>query len=95
MSFKSSVKAYEQFHGRKPRNFRRTRFHDPKNLTWLGYAHAVEYVSNKINGGGDGTWAIYRHRFKMGAELFMDERKRRQLYIVGDKIKVTDRGIEN
>lgn len=61
----------------------------------LGRAVAIEYECDKINGGGDGQKAVYRHEFDRGAYLYMDNTAKRQLYIIGDKIRVTDAGIEH
>lgn len=90
-----TVKHYQEFHGCKPRGFSQRRFHVPKHLVKLGTAYAIEYVSDKFNGGGDGKRAIYRHRFESPATLFMDETGRKQLYIMGSNLKVTEAGIEN
>ena len=86
---------YERFWGRRVRSVTRRKFHIPKTLIHLGDAHAIEYCCNKWNGGGDGTTAVYRHKFKKGAKLFMDERSRVQLYILGTKIRISDPGIIN
>jgi hypothetical protein len=86
---------YENFHGRPVKSVRTVKFNMPEALIYLGDAHAIEYVSNKFNGGGDGRRATYRHVFKKGAKLYMDERGRVQLYIKGSKIYVNERGIVN
>jgi len=93
---------YEQFHGHAPRTKRAWNFHCPKGFVILGKAIAIEYRTDKLNGGGDGKSAIYRHEFDDKAVsrngstlLLMDERQRKQLYIVGEKLIVTDRGIEH
>jgi hypothetical protein len=89
----SAYKKYEQFHGRRSRKTASRPFHVPSSLVYLGEAVAVEYLSDKLNGGGDGAKAIYRHKFSPGAVLCMDEKARGQLYILGSKIYVNDRGI--
>jgi hypothetical protein len=86
---------YEQFHGHAVRWIERFQFHDPKKLVILGKAHAIEYVSDKFNGGGDGKKAIYRHTFETPALVCADERGKCQLYILGDELIVTSDGIEN
>jgi hypothetical protein len=93
-------RAYRQFHGHASRQATRYNFHVPKGLIVLGRAVKIEYESDKLNGGGDGKKAVYHHTFKKGRSnesplLAMDERKRGQLYIIGNRIVVTDRGIEN
>ena len=84
---------YIQFHGRNPTKREKIFMRYPKTLIQLGRAHAIEYVCDKFNGGGDGRQAIYRHKFGTGAILCRDE-KDGQLYILGKNIRVTDAGIE-
>ena len=91
----SLLESYKEFHGKNPRRITSGKFHDPKNLIFLGRAHKIEYLSNKRNGGGDGKTAIYVHTFSPGTKLYMDERKKGQLYILGARLKVTEDGIEN
>lgn len=92
---KNPVNKYEDFHGRNVRSIRTRKIHVPESLIFLGDLSAIEYVSNKFNGGGDGRRAIYRHKFKSGAKLYMDERGSFQLYIIGNKIRVNHTGIRN
>ncbi len=86
---------YDQFHGHSPRSEKEWDFHVPEGFVILGKAVAIEYRTDKLNGGGDGKMATYRHEFDTPCLLLMDERKKKQLYIVGRKLIVTDRGIEN
>lgn len=88
-------KGYRDFHGHEPRSRKNFRFDSPKGLVILGTAVAVEYATDKYNGGGDGKYAVYRHEFETPALVCMDEKARRQLYIIGNRIKVTEAGIEN
>ena len=88
-------KAYRSFHGRNVRKVTKINFNPPKNLVCLGEAMAIEYACNKNHGGGDGTMAVYRHEFETPVKLFMDSTKKRQLYIIGNRLKVTNAGIEN
>jgi len=88
-------KGYKEFHGHAPRTRRSWNFHSPKGFVILGKAIAIEYETDKLNGGGDGKKAIYRHEFDTPCLVLMDERQKEQLYIVGKKLIVTDRGIEN
>lgn len=88
--------AYRAFHGRRVRRIKKIRFDPPTPpLIHLGDVVAIEYACDKRHGGGDGTYAVYRHEFETPTGLFMDEGKRRQLYIIGEKVKVTDAGIEH
>lgn len=91
----SAVRGYREFHGKQPRARTRGRFHDPKTLIFLGRAVKIEYLSNKRHGGGDGKYAVYVHKFETPVNLYMDETKKRQLYIIGSQLKVTEAGIEN
>lgn len=70
-------------------------FRPPKELIILGKAMAVEYECSKYNGGGDGKKAVYRHEFETPCYVCMDRSGKRQLYIVGNRLKVTEAGIEN
>jgi hypothetical protein len=86
---------YAQFHGRHHKKVNALNFHVPKTLVLLGEAIAVEYRCDKLNGGGDGKKAVYRHEFETPAIVCMDEKARRQLYIIGPSITVDDEGIKN
>jgi hypothetical protein len=86
---------YQTFHGKLTRRKRSVDFHVPKGLVVLGKAVAIEYRCSKWNGGGDGTEAVYRHEFETPAYVCADERMRNQIYIIGNRVKVTDAGIEN
>lgn len=87
---------YYQFHGRNPRSKKRIDFDVPtKGLVRLGKAIAIEYECDKWHGGGDGKKAVYRHEFETPCFLYMDNTGRRQLYIIGERLKVTEAGIEN
>lgn len=86
---------FYEFWGKAPKKIYKEKFHDPKQLIYIGNAVEIVYRSNKFHGGGDGTMAEYKHRFKNGVKLYMDERGKIQLYIKGAKLKVTNRGIEN
>lgn len=89
-------RAYKSFHGRAVRKVTTVNFDMPNPpLICLGEAVAIEYACDKNNGGGDGTMAVYRHEFETPVRLFMDKTRKRQLYIIGSQLKVTDAGIEN
>lgn len=84
---------FEQFHGRPPEGSFELNFHPPAKLIFLGKAVAIEYECDKLNGGGDGKKAVYRHKFTTPAIVCMDERGKKQLYIIGPEIVVDERGI--
>lgn len=90
----SAIRRYEEFHGRRVSNVDDVNFHIPRKLVLLGKAVAIEYECDKYNGGGDGKKAVYRHEFETPSMVCMDETGRKQLYIVGRELKVTERGIE-
>lgn len=64
----------------------------PLVLVALGRAVAIEYESDKLNGGGDGTKATYRHEFAPGDVLATDQ-DGRTLYVLGPRLRVNSRGI--
>jgi len=85
--------AYEEFHGKPSRGTVPQQFHVPKKLILIGKAVAIEYECDKLNGGGDGRKAIYRHEFETPSLVCMDETAGKQLYIIGKQIVVDERGI--
>lgn len=86
---------YRQFHGRAKAPWVKTEFHYPKTLIFLGQAVSIVYLSNKKHGGGDGKICEYEHEFESPVDLFMDERGKLQLYLVGKKLAVTSDGLIN
>ena len=88
-------KAYEVFHGQRPKKVLTGKFHVPTHLILLGTAIEIVYRCDKFNGGGDGKIAEYIHKFSKGTRLYMDERKGKVIYVTGHKLKVTSAGIEN
>jgi hypothetical protein len=92
LEIKNAIRIYEDFHGREVDDAREIEKPDPSTLVLLGPAVQIRYLSNKKNGGGDGTEAIYVHDFEPGNILATDQ-TRKKLYVLGPKLKVTDRGI--
>jgi hypothetical protein len=86
---------YRQFHGKEPRSQGSVEFPVPKKLVYLGEAVAIEYRCSKLNGGGDGKRAVYRHEFESSVKLCMNETGRKVLYLLGSRIMVDDEGIKN
>ena len=86
---------FEEFHGREATGVKGFNFHVPRKLIYLGEATAIEYRCNKLHGGGDGKKATYRHEFKPGSILCMDEVGGRQLFIFGARIRVDSAGIRH
>lgn len=91
----SAIDRYRQFHGKEPKSAKTIRVYPSKNLIVLGKAVAIEYRCSKLNGGGDGRSATYRHVFETPVELCMDESGRQFLYLIGKNIVVDDEGIKN
>lgn len=86
---------FRRFHGRRAGKIRVGDFYVPKSLILLGRAVAVVYETDKRNGGGDGMLAEYIHEFETPVALFMDERAGKQLYLIGNRVRVSEAGIEN
>lgn len=91
----NAAEKYREFHGKNPRYTETVDFHTPRKLVYLGEAVAIEYRCSKLNGGGDGRRAVYRHEFETPAKVCMDETGRKCLYIIGNRIVVDDEGIKN
>jgi len=95
MDLSKSKRQYRAFHGRNAQSIYKGIFHRPKQLIFLGMAKQIVYESDKFNGGGDGKTAHYVHEFETPVKLYMDETGKKQLYLRGERLKVTDAGIEN
>jgi len=91
----SAEDLFEKFHGKPARRQDSVEFHVPRKLVYLGEAVAIEYRCSKLNGGGDGKRAVYRHEFETPAKVCMDETGRKCLFIIGSKLIVDDEGIKN
>lgn len=89
------LELYRAFHGRRKAPWKRTDFHVPKALIFLGQAVSIVYLSNKRNGGGDGKLCEYEHEFETPVDLYMDERGKTQLYLLGKRLFVNQDGIQN
>ena len=86
---------FRMFHGKTPKAVQPATFYDPKSLIHLGRAVAIVYETDKLHGGGDGKICEYIHDFETEVHLFMDERRGKQLYLIGNRLTVTKAGIEN
>ncbi len=86
---------YQAFHGRARAPWRSRDFHIPKALIYMGQAVSIVYLSNKRHGGGDGQLCEYEHEFETPVDLYMDERGKMQLYLLGKRLTVTQDGIQN
>lgn len=92
---KPSEALYKAFHGRTRAPWSMTYFHVPRTFIFLGQAVSIVYLSDKKNGGGDGKLCEYEHEFETPVDLYMDERGKMQLYLLGRKLTVTQDGIQN
>lgn len=93
---KTGRNLFWQFWGKSPNRKVKKKFHDPKELIFLGRAVRIEYLSDKKHGTRyPGEKAVYYHDFTSPVALCMDEKAGGQLYLMGKKIKVTENGIEN
>jgi len=89
----SAEKVFRRFHGHDPDNSFIVRFNQPKKLVLLGEAVEIVYRSDKRAGGGTGKPLYFRHRFGKNTFLAADGTAKNQLYIIGDKLKITGAGI--
>jgi len=88
---KKSLSRYRAFHGHNPRKTANLPTPDVSELIFLANPEILTYVSDKFNGGGDGTEKFYQHRFGTRAKIFCNP-SGTVLIITG--IKVTHRGIQ-
>jgi len=86
-------KRYNDFHGRSVDRVKNVDFENPKQLVYLGRAVELTYESDKLNGGGDGEITHFVHEFENEVIVATDE-KGKQLYLIGDGLKITHKGIE-
>lgn len=91
---KKAEKQYIDFHGYDPDLAQEVAFEPISHLVHLARATAIEYESDKENGGGDGKLSRYRHEFGKNVQLFVDQTSKR-LLIMGGRMYVNHRGIVN
>lgn len=87
-------KVYAAFHGRLPDAGIQVPWKNPSRLVLLGRAVEIVYESDKLNGNNvrDGKPALYRHKFH-NDDLLCTDPEGKQLYIIGPRLHVEDRGI--
>jgi hypothetical protein len=88
----ASVAKYKAFHGRNPREFKRFGPSLPQEWIFLARAEGLQYISNKLNGGGTGRTEAFTHRFGAQIRVFTDPTGS-FLLISGPGLRVTSRGI--
>lgn len=86
---------YRAFHGRSVRFRRRIAIEPIRELIFLGEAIEIVYKSNKLNGGGDGKYAEYEHKFARGTKLYCTPDGKGVLLIHGPRLRVEEPGIIN
>ncbi len=91
---KKAIKMFEDFYGKEYNEICNVPFRNPNQLVYLGRAVEIIYESDKSNGGGDGLPCLYKHKFHKDDILCTDQGGK-QLYILGTKLTVEDRGIVN
>lgn len=92
---RDGITMFEKFHGRDVDHVDEINMDtDPECLVLLGKAVAIEYECDKLNGGGDGQVATYRHKFGKGVKL-MCSPDGKTLYIKGGRMYTNERGIVN
>lgn len=67
----------------------------PDDWESVGACRSVLYVSDKVNGGGDGTKNRFRHCFNAGTKAFRSVSNPDWIRIEGESLYVDDRGIVN
>ncbi len=67
----------------------------PERWESVGACRSVLYVSDKVNGGGDGTKNRFRHRFSPGTKAYQTPENPDWIKIEGDSLYVDERGIVN
>jgi hypothetical protein len=89
---------YERFHGhgprRAPKGFTLEIPGESDPMVFLGDKLTITYRSDKLNGGGDGRLAHYRHVFDKTTKLYASP-DGKWLMIRGPKMIVSNRGIVN
>jgi hypothetical protein len=90
---KKANSLYRRFHGRTPEVSGQLAWPTaPEGVVVLGRAIAIEYECNKLNGGGDGELAVYRHDFHKD-DVLLATPDGKMLVVVGPKLNVETRGI--
>lgn len=84
---------YQAFHGRPVQRRGKLRVRNINEVICLGDAVEIVYRSNKLNGGGDGRFAEYVHKFSRGAKLYCTPDGREILLIHSPRIRVSNPGI--
>ncbi len=89
MSIRRAKNLYESFRESEATRARKIRVKLPKAVAIMGYCDAIEYTTTH-----KGVATRYRHKFAKGSRaLLCAGPGRSQLYLIGGRFHVTDRGI--
>lgn len=89
MSIKKAAKLYEDFREATPRRARKVTVKLPKAVMVMGY---LEFVGYSTTHGRQAR--LYKHKFAKGSRaLLCAGPGKNQLFIIGGRFHVTDRGI--
>jgi hypothetical protein len=89
VTVKRAKKLYEDFREVAPKRTRKIRIKYPKAVAVMGYCNAIEYETSH-----NGVAKSYRHKFAKGSRaLLCAGPSPNQLYLIGGRFHVTDRGI--
>jgi hypothetical protein len=90
MSQKAKAKKlYEEFRETKAKRKRSIRIRYPKAVAVMGYCEAILYSTTH-----NGVAKLYKHKFAKGSRaLLCAGPGKSQLYLIGGRFHVTDRGI--
>lgn len=89
MSVKKAKKLYEDFREVSVKRARKIRIKYPKAVAVMGYCEAILYSTTH-----KGVAKLYKHKFAKGSRaLLCAGPGKSQLYLIGGRFHVTDRGI--
>jgi hypothetical protein len=89
MSVKKTKKLYEDFRETSVRRARKIRVKLPRAVAVMGYCEAILYSTTH-----NGVAKLYKHKFAKGSRaLLCAGPGKSQLYLIGGRFHVTERGI--
>lgn len=88
-----ALRDFHEFHGKDALTVSAVEI--PDDWEHIGEVRSVLYRSNKLNGGGDGTPQLFRHRFDPGTYASRSFLNPEWIRIYGADLFVDDRGIVN
>lgn len=87
--FRGAFKLAEEFREKTPTRVKRISYRVPSALMIMGH---IEFIGYRTTHGGE--LVLYKHEFSPGSRPHLAAgSKRNQLFIVGGRYRVTDRGI--